>query len=756
MAKLRLQIGAVVDASVSTAFTSVEKSAQRAGAVIRKQLGDASAEAMRKAAAEASKGAGPYRKIGDEAAAAGAKVKRAMAELDASMGAGADGARQRFAALHNDLAKLPVDMRLVAKEAQKAFQQVERMKAREMLGLGSSTSRGGGGGGGFGGRNSIYWHPASWLTIRKPNIETINVDPLGMAGRFGMGAAAYAGRAAMGLARGAGIDTSFESLVAKNVNEEKIAQQIANSGYMPGMAGPNGKIVARQSLLAETRQTGMETGTERGELLEGMQKFVGLTGDLNLARGLMGDLAKLSRATGASFADVASSSAEVANVLGDIPDKGHATLAIMQQIAGQGKLGAVEVRDLATQMAKIATQAVKFKGGAAENIALLGVVAQEAKGRGGATNAAQATTAVARFADQLTQKTVIRKMDAAGINVFADKGHTQLKQAPEVIKAILSYTKGDLGKLSGLMQSSIARKAIGGFADIYSKTNGTDEQKIAAVTAEFSRLQSAQLTTEEVTRAFGESMETSEARAKVFNEKMAEVADGIRGQLGPALFTYLLPAIEGAGRSLDKWLGKLPSDALKSFGDTLGHAFKSLAGTESVKTNEDKIADKNVDAQTQAANDASKTLRWMSSHLVTNAEGPVDVDANKAAAKPILDKLAQDDARLTMQAGDLRERVESEGKNLRGNMGRYGLSGSDEDIRKLAGMRGAGGDAATKYLQDKQELQSLQDQMQHLEALRVQLAMVISNGAVTVRMDTPPPPAGGGGAGGVQPPNSSH
>lgn len=768
MSSLRIKLGASVDASVSTAFTQLEKAAQRAAATIKKQLADAGVDATRRLALEASKGAGPYRQTGQAAEDAGKKIRKANQEAAASLGALSTGVKQKFNGLHNDLLKLPVDLRIVAQEAQKALVATERARARAALGLGSSSSGGAGGGGGAG-RNSIYWHPASWLTVRKPNIRTIDIDPLGMAGRFGMGAGAFLGRAAMGMARASGVETDWTALGARNVNEERLAQQLSNSGYMPGQSGPNGQIVGRQTLLGESRQTAINTGMARGDILEGMQAFVGKTGDLNLARQSMEDLAKLSRATGTSFADMANASAEVANVLGDVPDKGKVVEGIMRQVAGQGKLGAVEVRDMATQMAKIATQASKFQGGAAENISILGTIAQEAKGRGGATNAAQATTAVARFADQLTQKTVLNKMSAHGLNVFADSGHTQLKQAPDVIKAILRYTHGDLGKLSDIMPSSIARKAIGGFAQVYNQAGGGDKG-LAAVDAEFKRFAAQQLTTEEVNRSFAASMETSEAKAKQFNEQMSGVVEKTQGELLPAL-TALAPAVLAAAGAFgtftsdtanalrgkadykgehadfrlawDKPFWAQPPGVLGALWERMGRNDREMAGMDSAK------------ASIAATNDQSTILGWMGGNLVENGEtalSPEEIAKNKSTVAPMLAKLAEDDARLTLYAGDLSEKVTAEGKDLRGNMGSYGLTDSDEDIKKLAGMGGSAGAQATQYLQDKQQLVSLQDQQKKVEDLMATLRTVISSGAVTVRMaDGGAPPTNNSG---VAPANS--
>ena len=59
----------------------------------------------------------------------------------------------------------------------------------------------------------------------------------------------------------------------------------------------------------------------------------------------------------------------------------------------QGKLGAVEVKDMAVQMAKLASRATEFGGKSDDTIAALGAIAQEARAKGGAANASRVPNA---------------------------------------------------------------------------------------------------------------------------------------------------------------------------------------------------------------------------------------------------------------------------------------------------------------------------------------------------------------------------
>jgi len=147
--------------------------------------------------------------------------------------------------------------------------------------------------------------------------------------------------------------------------------------------------------MSQALQVGGETGTDANAALEGLSKFVGKTGDLKLGRELMKDLAVYAKATGTELDDMTDAAADVATALPEAADKNKQVLAVMRAIAGQGKLGAVEVKDLASQMAKLAANAGQFEGSAADNIITLGAMAQESRQRGGSASASQATQSVA-------------------------------------------------------------------------------------------------------------------------------------------------------------------------------------------------------------------------------------------------------------------------------------------------------------------------------------------------------------------------
>ena len=532
-ASLRIKIGASVDSSVASSFTSIEKAAKKARAAIVAELN-----------AAAKEGGRALKPAGDAAEGMARQTQGAAKRTEVALGQMATGADVKFKQLAASLKALPADLNVVAREAQRALAKMQTDQARAALGLG------GGGGGGRG--HSLYWWKGNGnFAIKKPVLHSLDMDPVRGAASFGMGAASYAARVASNLATGIGVDTDFASMMSHVTAQQKVAQQISNSGYMPGQDGANGQIVGSRALMQQARAVGNATGTDTGDVLGGLQAFVKKTGDLDLGRRSLEGMAKLARATGTSFEETADAAAEISNHLGDIPNKGEAVQSVMRQIAGQGKMGAVEISDMARQMAKIAATANSYEGGGAKNIAILGVLAQEAKLQGGATTASQAATSVASVATDLSKSTTMRNWRKYGISAFTDDSHRTLKSAPEIIKLAIQASGGDLQKLGELMPNKASARGLRGFANVYTE-HGGGTAGLQAVDDEFKRLVSQQMRTEEVDRAFAESMKLSEAKVTIFNNKMQEVAEQFAGALLPA-FEQLAPAVLGASEAVARF-----------------------------------------------------------------------------------------------------------------------------------------------------------------------------------------------------------
>jgi hypothetical protein len=571
-APIRIKIGASVDQSVQTSFTSIVDAAKKARAAVAAEMKAAGVEA-RKGLSEGI-GGHPFRALPAEAKETAKQVKDSAAEAAHSMGSLATGAAAKFKSLADGLKGLPADLKVVSREATKALQAMEREKARAALGLPTQN------------QNRLYWSALGGnLQIKKPVLQTVTFDPLRSAGNaamgaagYGIGAARYAARAAIGLARDIGVETDVGAMARRNIDDESLAQRISSAGYMPGQSGPNGQIVDRGTILGETRRIAIGTGQERGDVLAGLDAFVSKTGDLQTGREVLSDMARLSKATGSHMEDMVNAAAEVSNNLGDIPNKGKAINSIMMAVAGQGKLGAVEIRDMASQMAKLGSVSHMFQGGAAAVIPLMGVLAQESKLQGGSASATQAATSVMGLARGLVKGKTYEHWQAMGLTPFADKGHTILKDPRELIREALEKTHGDQLLMGQLLPEASGQRAIRGFANIYNDAGGGNKG-LAAVNAEFERLASAQLTATEVTRALGEAMDTDKSKITTFNEQMAQIVEETGKSLLPALEALAPTVIEVAqsiGAAATYITGRLPGGSPEDVSNT-DHKLKSDA-----------------------------------------------------------------------------------------------------------------------------------------------------------------------------------
>lgn len=341
--------------------------------------------------------------------------------------------------------------------------------------------------------------------------------------------------------------------VRAQVSEQARASDLANQAKRPELKG---------QLLKESRQIEGFTGMEA---LNAAGAFVDLTGNLDIARKMLPELSRLALATGTSFDDLAAAAGNAFIPLSDKikdPQKQlEALMSTMQAIAGQGQVGAVEIKDLATEMAGLAATTNLIKGDPAELLKTVGAMAQAARQRGGASSAAEAVTSVVRFMDDLVSKE--KGFQAGGIQTFADNGknRTQLRAPEDVMVDMLKKTGGDLGKISELFGVR-GRRAVAGFAPLYSREQATaaleskdlpakerralkkrlksGEFGEKAVRAEFKRLLDAELSKGDIARQ-------SKSRLEDEDLKMKEAMKAFNTQVGTRmvpLITKLLPKFE--------------------------------------------------------------------------------------------------------------------------------------------------------------------------------------------------------------------
>lgn len=489
-AAIRIPVVASMDASWDRVFSKVEASARRARKVVATEA-DASAK---------------------EEARAWAAAERDLARME----------REKVA----EVKKSAKDRVTAEKDAQREIEQEAKRAGREREKTERDTVKG-----------IIAANREAEREVKKSEAARGRMVGRGVSAVAGAGARAigFGASVAGDLARGAGVQLDAGTHFKNAVDLETSATQLSNQGFQEGKA----PRVDPKLLMAQAQKTGNETGFSANDIISAQAAFVALTGDLGTSQSLMGDLGKLSKATGTDIVDMAAAAGNVSNALGDVPDKAAKTADIMKTIAGQGKLGAVEIKDLATGMAKVATAASQFEG--KDSIKTFGAFAQLARGTGGAASAPETATAMQAFAGTFSKNARLGHFKEMGINVEGAGG--KLRDPMEIIIESLQKTKGDRGKMGSLFMSSEAQKVTRPFQttyqNTYASTEGDEQAKMAAATAavrkQFEDMASAGMGEKEIQDSFAATMSTSAAKAQVFNNQLDELAADTKNDLIPTL-----------------------------------------------------------------------------------------------------------------------------------------------------------------------------------------------------------------------------
>lgn len=364
-----------------------------------------------------------------------------------------------------------------------------------------------------------------------------------LRGAIGLSSAALAKGASIASesARGAGIDFDVGSAIKQASSLESTATQISNSGYMPGK-DRNGQRVDPRELIAQARMVGNATAYDPTEVLGGLQKFVAKTGDLQSGRDALKDLSVLSKATGTNFEDMLDAAGDVSNALGDTDNKGEKIKAVMQAIAAQGKEGAVEIKDLAVQMAKLGAASTQFEGDHVKNIQMMGVLTQMTRAQGGAASATQAATSISSFTNTFSKGARLDAFENFGVKV---QGKTGKVRAPQeiIIDALRAAGSDRFGgmkqfdrNMGSMFMDVRARSAVRGWENVY-KDAGGGEKGVQAVREEFDRLAKSTMTQIEIDQSFAEMMRLTESQTQILNNQFNETAGQLKDSLVPALIS---------------------------------------------------------------------------------------------------------------------------------------------------------------------------------------------------------------------------
>lgn len=387
------------------------------------------------------------------------------------------------------------------------------------------------------------------------------------------------------LARGAGIDFGLGNALQQRFSLEKSAIDLSNASFMPGDKGAAGQRQDPRALMADVQNAANTAALDVNTAMEGLQAFVGKTGDLATGRAVLKDMAILARATGGELNDIVSAAGDVAANLGEVgakfktpEEKARAVASVMAAMAAQGKVGAVEMKDLASQMAKLAASAPQFAGPIEQSMATMGALAQMARAKGGASSATQATTSVQGFVATFGKAARRKELKAAGVEIEDKAG--MLLDPEEIIVNALKATKGSTAGMNKLFMDAGAQRVTRGFKNIYNQAEaekkGSGE---AAVRAEFSKLKKASMSDKERDESFQTSMKGGEAQAQVLKNQVEKQLGDAMERVAPKLME-LAPRVGQVTEALGGLVAWAASNPMGAVGAALAAGLAKSMGEQ--------------------------------------------------------------------------------------------------------------------------------------------------------------------------------
>jgi competence protein ComGC len=536
---IRIRVGAAVDRNIGKAFQPIVDAARDARRQVEAEM-DRLWAAVGGGGKRASKaGQGPYRSVVREAERAANQVVAAERRKQRQIESEERKATRRRESAERHVARI--------KDRHFAAQQREGERADKLAARSAERSR----------KDNV----GRLRGVAGGSVETL--------GKIGRGAVGVVGS----IARGAGVQTDLGSYIGQSVELETRAGELSAAAY--DEQRDKGKRIDPRELVSIARSVGKEAAFDPARVLEGLQSFVGKTGDLATGQAALPGLAKLARATGTSLEDMVGSAGEAAKALGDVgpgkdfetaADKGMALVNVLRLMAGQGKVGAVELKDLAKYGGRLAAASQAFGGDSAQNLGDMGALAQLAVARGGAASAAESATAVAGFANTLKTPARVKEFKAHGVDVFNKGGG--FKSVRDILKesssaaverggenAPLEFKKMFANVKGGQAADPAFQAYVKAFRQAMTVTKDktkADQAGKAAIDELFDKFGKAISETEE-SESFGRSMNTSAAKVQLFNNKLSEIGGQIAERVLPQL-QKLAPYVVSAAEAFAKFV----------------------------------------------------------------------------------------------------------------------------------------------------------------------------------------------------------
>ena len=263
---------------------------------------------------------------------------------------------------------------------------------------------------------------------------------------------------------------SVQQSMSSYLKTTKSAMALEIASDVPGH--PEQRVSATEA-TARARQMAIEYGSSTEDVLEAQHAIVAKTGRGKQAQELMGSVMKIATAEGTDPKELAGAIASAIAMNPKLTNEEATNL--MKAMVDQGKVGAIEIKDLAKIIPILTKTAVLYTGKQSDNQARLVTMAQHAITTTGGPE--QAAVAVSRFGDWMSSKKGAKALGGRGFNVFDQSG--QLKPIDELMAGVLTHGGNTAQGLGQMGMEGKAKSLVEAFTAVYNasiKEGKTKEQ----------------------------------------------------------------------------------------------------------------------------------------------------------------------------------------------------------------------------------------------------------------------------------------
>ena len=363
-----------------------------------------------------------------------------------------------------------------------------------------------------------------------------------LAGQVGGAALGIAGVAATAIIGGTiGLSTAA---ARQQIGLEDKARTLAIQGRDAGGKAQSAQDITKRA-QAVARKVG---GTTAESVIDAMTTFVTRTGKFEVAESMAETFATVAKATGASADDIAGAGADLFEKfdITSIDDMREALTAL----TFQGKKGAFELADAASQFPKLAAAAQRLGiGKGVGAVKTLGGLTQIARTSTGSAEAA-ATSLEAVFTGLTTKQGALKKH---GVQVFDKEG--KAKDIRQLLTDVVSKVGGgDVAEKKGELAKIFGRQGIRGLSPLIAAyANATKE----GMTAQEKAAAGADAVATALNNAIDAPGTWSDVLddAAIANESISSKLTDAWEQIVAASGDTLVPAIQQFANGLDDLLG---------------------------------------------------------------------------------------------------------------------------------------------------------------------------------------------------------